>query len=128
VEFGNAAISVVRQCQLLGLARSTLYYRGRGVSQEDLQLMRLLDEQFTKTPFYGSRRMVVLLGWQGWVVNRKHVVRLMRVMGLEAIYPKPRLSQASKDHKHYPYLLSGKTITAADQVWSADISVPQQAA
>jgi putative transposase len=92
------------------------------VSEEDLELMRLLDEQFTKTPFYGSRRMTVVLVGLGWQVNRKHVVRLMRQMGLEAIYPKPRLSRPGEGHQIYPYLLRGKQVTAANHVWSADIT------
>ena len=84
--------------------------------------MRLLDEQYTKTPFYGSRRMVVSLRSCGHQVNRKRVVRLMRVMGLEAIYPKPKLSRRDAAHKIYPYLLRGKTVTAADEVWCADLT------
>ena len=106
IEFGNIEIALYRQCELLGLSRSALYYKGRGVSAEDLELMRLLDEQYTKTPFYGSRRMVVSLRSCGHQVNRKRVVRLMRVMGLEAIYPKPKLSRRDAAHKIYPYLLS----------------------
>ena len=122
IEFGNTEIPLYRQCELLGLSRSALYYKGRGVSAEDLELMRLLDEQYTKTPFYGSRRMVVHLHSRGHQVNRKRVVRLMRVMGLEAIYPKPKLSRRDAAHKIYPYLLRGKTVTAADEVWCADLT------
>jgi putative transposase len=92
------------------------------VSAEDLRLMRMIDEQYTARPFFGSRRMVVWLGQQGEEVNRKRVQRLMRVMGLEAIYPKPRLSTAGKGHRIYPYLLRGVKIERCDQVWSTDIT------
>ena len=122
MEYGNEKVSVSRQCELLGLPRSTLYYRRRGASAEDLELMRLLDEQFTKTPFYGSRRMTAWLCRQDCRVNRKRVVRLMRDMGLSAIYPGPRLSKPGKGHKIYPYLLRNRQIRRADEVWSADIT------
>jgi putative transposase len=115
-------LSVRRQCELLGLSRSSLYYQpGRGTA-EDLRLMRKIDEQYTACPFYGSRRMTAWLTDQGEEVNRKRVQRLMRTMGLEAIYPKPRLSLAGKGHRIYPYLLRGVTVERADQVWSADIT------
>jgi putative transposase len=113
---------VRRQCELLGLNRSSLYYGPAGESAEDLRLMRRIDEQYTACPFYGSRRMTAWLVEQGEEVNRKRVQRLMRAMGLEAIYPKPRLSTPGKGHKIYPYLLRGVTIERADQVWSADIT------
>jgi putative transposase len=115
-------LSVRRQCALLGLSRSSLYYEPGGETAENLRLMRLIDEQYTACPFYGSRRMTEWLTQQGEEVNRKRVQRLMRVMGLEAIYPKPRLSAAGRGHKVYPYLLRGVTIERADQVWSADIT------
>lgn len=111
-----------RQCELLGLSRSSLYYEPGGEVAEDLRLMRLIDEQYTARPFYGSRRMTVWLNEQGEEVNRKRVQRLMRVMGLEAIYPKPRLSLAGKGHRIYPYLLRGVTVERRDQVWSTDIT------
>src|SRR5947209_17170923 len=107
VEPGHATLSVRRQCELLGLSRSSLYYEPGGEAAEDLRLMRLIDEQYPACPFYGSRRMTVWLNEQGEGVNRKRVQRLMRVMGLEAIYPKPRLSRAGKGHRIYPYLLRG---------------------
>jgi len=113
---------------LLDLPRSAYYYEPRPTSVENLQLMRLLDEQYTATPFYGSRRMQVALAQAGHAVNRKHVQRLMRLMGLEAVGPKPRLSEPHPDHRVYPYLLRGVPIVRVDQVWSTDISVPQQAA
>ena len=84
--------------------------------------MRLLDEQYTRTPFYGSRRMVVALGEQGWKINRKRVRRLMQQMGIEAIYPKPRLSDPAPGHRIYPYRLRGLAITRPNQVWSTDIT------
>jgi len=107
---------------LLGLSRSSLYYEPGGEAAEDLRLMRLIDEQYTARPFYGSRRMTIWLNDQGEGVNRKRVQRLMRVMGLEAIYPKPRLSLAGKGHRIYPYLLRGVTVERRDQVWSSDIT------
>jgi len=114
-------LSVRQQCELLGLNRSTLYYTAASETPENLRLMRLLDEYYTAYPFFGSRRMAVWLMRQGEVVNRKRVQRLMRLMGLEAIYPKPRLSAAS-GHRIYPYLLRNVAIVRADQVWSTDIT------
>jgi putative transposase len=122
VEVDHPDLSIRRQCQLLGLNRSTLYYEPTGATPEDLRLMRLIDEQYTACPFYGSRRMTAWLGQRGEEVNRKRVQRLMRMMGLEAIYPKPRLSAAGKGHKVYPYLLRGVKIERSDQVWSTDIT------
>jgi putative transposase len=107
---------------LLGLSRSSLYYEPGGEAAEDLRLMRRIDEQYTARPFYGSRRMTVWLNERGEGVNRKRVRRLMRVMGLEAIYPKPRLSLAGKGHRIYPYLLRGVKVERRDQVWSTDIT------
>jgi putative transposase len=115
-------LSVRRQCELLGLSRSSLYYQPGGGTAEYLRLMRRIDEQYTACPFYGSRRMTAWLIEQGEEVNRKRVQRLMRVMGLEAVYPKPRLSTAGKGHRIYPYLLRGVTVERADQVWSTDIT------
>jgi putative transposase len=122
VEVAHPSISVSRQCELLGLSRSSFYYRSQGVGERDLWLMRFLDEQYTRTPFYGSRRMTAWLRSMGYEINRKKVVRLMREMGLETIYPKPRLSVGDKEHKVYPYLLRGLIIGRADQVWCADIT------
>jgi putative transposase len=115
-------LSVRHQCELLGLSRSSLYYESAREPAEDLRLMRLIDEQYTAYPFYGSRRMTRWLIERGEEVNRKRVQRLMRAMGLEAIYPKPRLSAAGKGHKVYPYLLRGVKIERPDQVWSTDIT------
>ena len=114
--------SLRRQCELLGVPRSGLYYRPVGESEENLRLMRLLDEQYTRTPYYGVRRMTVWLRRQDWEVNEKRVRRLLRLMGLEAIYPKPRLSQPGQGHTIYPYLLRELRIERANQVWSADIT------
>jgi putative transposase len=115
-------ISVSRQCELLGLHRSGLSYEPRPVRPQTLLVMRLLDEQYTRTPFYGSRRMAAWLRAQGQTVNRKRVVRLMRAMGLSAIYPGPRLSTPAPGHKIYPYLLRGVQVERVNQVWSTDIT------
>ena len=122
IEPDHPALSVRRQCELLGLSRSSLYYEPARETGEDLRLMRKIDEQYTACPFYGSRRMTAWLTNQGEEVNRKRVQRLMRVMGLEAVYPKPRLSVAGRGHKVYPYLLRGVKIERPDQVWSTDIT------
>ena len=122
VEPENERISAARQCELLGLNRTGLYYRARTESAEDSELMRLIDEQYTLTPFYGYRRMTVHLQNLGYRVNHKRVRRLMRKLGLEAIYPKPDLSKPGKDHLTYPYLLRGVLIEYSDQVWATDIT------
>jgi putative transposase len=122
VEAENERISVTRQCELLGLNRTGIYYRGRTQSVEDANLMRLIDEQYTRTPFYGYRRMTVYLQNLGFVVNHKRVRRLMRKLGLEAIYPKPNLSKPGKDHLTYPYLLRGVAVEYSDQLWATDIT------
>ncbi len=122
VEPENEKISVARQCELLGLNRTGLYYRSRTESVEDGNLMRLIDEQYTLTPFYGYRRMTVYLQKSGFRVNHKRVRRLMRKLGLEAIYPKPNLSKPGKDHLTYPYLLRGVAVEYSDQVWACDIT------
>ena len=102
IEVGHPELSVRRQCELLDLNRSSLYYEPVGEIPENLRLMRRIDEQYTACPFYGSRRMTVWLTQQGEVINRERVQRLMLVMGLEAIYPKPRLSAAGLGHRIYP--------------------------
>ncbi len=111
------AFSITRQCELLGLARSTCYYQAIGESAENLALMRRIDEQYLRTPFYGSRKLADVLG-----VNRKRVQRLMRLMGIKAIYPKRRTTRAAVGHKIYPYLLRNVAVTRPDQVWSSDIT------
>jgi putative transposase len=107
---------------LLGANRSGLYYEPVGESEENLTLMRLLDQQYTRTPFYGGRKMVEWLDTQGFRVNRKRVSRLMDLMGIEAVYPKPKLSQPGDGHKVYPYLLRGVEVCRVNQVWSTDIT------
>jgi putative transposase len=106
----------------VGVARSGLYYRPVVVDEETLELMRLLDEQYTRTPFYGIRRMTAWLRTQGFAVNHKRVGRLLRLLGLDAIYPKPNLSAPAPAHRIYPYLLRNVAIVRVDQVWSTDIT------
>ena len=122
IEVGHAPLSVRRQCELLGLNRSSLYYEPAGETAENLRLMRLIDRECTAQPFFGSRQLTSWLIRQGEAVNRKRVQRLMRVMGLEAIYPKPRLSVAGRGRRIYPYLLRGVCIERPDQAWSTDIT------
>jgi putative transposase len=122
VERDDPALSVAAQCRLLKVAHSTLYYKPAPMDPKDLALMRRMDELYTASPFYGSRRMVAVLRRDGWTVNRKRVRRLMRLMGLEAIYQKPNTSKRHPEHKVYPYLLRGLTIERANQVWCADIT------
>jgi putative transposase len=122
VDHGCSEISVRRQCELLGINRSGLYYEPAGESEENLLLMRLLDEQYTRTPFYGSRKMAEWLATEGHRVNRKRVSRLMELLGIEAVYPKPKLSQPGEGHRIYPYLLRGTTVERVNQVWSTDIT------
>jgi putative transposase len=117
----NSELSISHQAELLGISRSSIYYEPV-VDEYDLLLKRLIDEQYTLVPFFGSRRMKVSLRRKGYEVNRKHVQRLMREMGLEAIYPKPNLSQAHPEHKIYPYLLRNVSIERKDQVWASDIT------
>jgi putative transposase len=122
VEWGESKLSVREQCELLGLNRSTAYYAPSGETEENLCLMRRIDEQYLKTPFYGSRRMMVWLTGEGFTVNRKRVQRLMRLMDIEAIYPRPRTTLVASEHRKFPYLLRGRTITKPDEVWAADIT------
>ena len=114
-------LSVTRQCHLLAVPRSSAYARPQDVSAADIGLMRQLDELYLQWPFYGSRRLCDELQQQGHRVNRKRVQRLMRKMGLTAVYPKPRTSQPRKGHKIYPYLLRGLSIERPNQVWASDI-------
>jgi len=114
-------LPVTRRCTLLEVSRSTAYYRPTGVSAEDLALMRLLDEIHLELPFYGSRRLRDELETRGQTVSRKRVRRLMRQMGLRALYPKPRTSQPGAGHTVYPYLLRGLSIDRPNQVWASDI-------
>jgi len=107
---------------LLDISRSGLYYQPKGISEEDLTLMKLIDRQYLATPFYGARKITAWLKSQGQRVNRKHIRRLMRVMGLKAVYRRPRTSKPASGHKIYPYLLGGMKITRPNQVWAADIT------
>jgi putative transposase len=122
VEPGYGGLSIARQCELLGMSRSGYYYQPHPVSAEDLACMRLMDEIFMKHPFFGSRSLRDELADQGYPIGRDHVRRLMRLMGLEAIYPKKRLSLQNKGHRIYPYLLRDLSIERPDQVWCSDIT------
>jgi len=115
-------ISISHQCRLLNISRSSYYYKKKLVNKEDVELMRIIDEQYLKTPTYGSRSMRNHLRRLGDKINRKKVQRLMRLMGLEAIYPKPRTSRPHPEHKVYPYLLRNLKIDRPNQVWAADIT------
>jgi putative transposase len=122
VEPENPHLSIRRQCELLGLSRSNYYLGPASTSEDDLGLMRLIDQQFLRTPFYGSRRMTVFLERSGETVNRKRVRRLMALMGLEAVHPQPRTTTAAPDARAYPSLLRDRVLTHADEVWSSDIT------
>ncbi len=124
IEPAHPQVSIMRQCELLGVARSSWYYTPAEESGENLALMRLLDEQYTRTPFYGIRRMTAWLQRQGYGVNHKRVGRLLRLMGLETVYPKPHLSTPAglAPSVRYPYLLRGLPIVRVNQVWSTDIT------
>ena len=115
-------LSLVRQCTLLDISRGSVYYQPTPTRTEDLELMSLMDRQYLKTPFYGSRRMKAWLRGQGHQVNRKRVRRLMQVMGLEVIYRRPNTSKPAPGHRVYPYLLKGVKIDRVNQAWSADIT------
>jgi len=118
----NDHLSVRRQCELLDVNRSSFYFQPAAESEENLRLMRLIDQQFLLTPFYGSRRMTASLERSGETVNRKRVQRLMAKMGLEAIFPRPRTTIAATDARVYPYLLRDRELTRVDEVWSSDIT------
>ena len=121
VDSGGAP-SIRKQCELLGLARSGVYRKPRPANDDDLALMRRLDELFTAWPFLGSRRMAAMLRAQGQAINRKHVQRLMRKMGIAALGPKPRTTKPAPGHKIFPYLLRHLAIDRPNQVWAADIT------
>jgi putative transposase len=122
VEPEHPHLSIRRQCDLLGLSRSTYYLGPATASEEDLRLMRLIDQQFLRIPFYGSRRIAVFLERSGETVNHKRVRRLMALMGLEAVHPRPRTSVMAPGARVYPYLLRDRVLTHADEVWSSDIT------
>lgn len=116
-------ISIVRQCELLDINRTGIYYEPKGESALNLELMRKIDKQYTETPFYGSRKIAHWLRRkEGYDINRKRVQRLMRLMDIEAIYQKPNTSTPNKEHKVYPYLLKNLPITRPNQVWATDIT------
>lgn len=115
-------LSLRRQCELLALSRTGLYYEPVGESELNLELMRCIDELYTAHPFYGARRMVACLRRQGYEVNRKRVRRLMQLMRIEALYPRPRTTLRDQEHKVYPYLLRDVAIVRPNQVWSTDIT------
>jgi len=123
----EAGLSVIRQCALLGIARSSFYYRPRPESAEELELLKWLDRIFTDHPVYGSRRLQVALLREGISVGRRRVRRLMKKLGLWAVRPKRNTSKRHPEHKVYPYLLRGKTIDQPNQVWAADVTyIPMQ--
>lgn len=122
IEPDHRALSVKRQCELLGLPRASYYHRPQPEPEKNLRLMRLIDETYLAYPFFGSRQMALWLGRQGEQVNRKRVQRLMRQMGLEAIYRKRNLSRPQAGHRIYPYLLRQLNVTRPNQVWATDIT------
>ena len=127
VDPDQAALSITRQCRLLSIARSSFYYEGTGESPLNLRLMRRIDEQFLETPFYGSRQMTRWLLRHGARVSRKRVRRLMRLLGLQAIFQRPRTSQPHPAHRVYPYLLRDLQITRPNHVWCTDVTyIPLQ--
>ena len=115
-------LSVTRQCELPSLNRSRYYYHPVGLSNLNKELMNRIDELYTEHPFLGYRKITAILNREGYKVNRKRVLRLMALMGLQAIYPRPKLSKPREGHKIYPYLLKGKTIDKPNQVWATDIT------
>ena len=122
IDRGHKQLSLVRQCTLLNISRASVYYRPVSTRAEDLELMARMDRQYLKTPFYGSRRMKAWLLAEGYLVSRSKVRRLMRLMGLEAIYRRPNTSKPAPGHRVYPYLLKGVDVNRVDQVWAADIT------
>ncbi len=122
IDWNHPWLSISRQCNLLSLSKGAVYYRAVPMDSYNLELMDKIDEQYLKTPFYGSRKITVYLRNAGYQVNRKRIQRLMQLMGLEAIYPKANLSKRRHDHKIYPYLLKGLAIERPNQVWSTDIT------
>jgi putative transposase len=115
-------LSIRRQCKLLKMHRRNVYYQPASRPLEDVELMRLIDEEYLRHPFYGSRQMTLWLCGQGHEVNRKRVQRLMRLMGLQGLAPGPSTSRPHPEHKVYPYLLRGVEVTRANQVWATDIT------
>ncbi|MFN8432048.1 MAG: IS3 family transposase [Spirosomataceae bacterium] len=123
VEKEESETSIVRQCDLVGVCRSTLYYKPTGQESDlNLEIMQELDKQYMKTPFYGKRRMTTHLNMFGYSINIKRTSCLMHLMGLKALYPKPNTSLPDKEHEKYPYLLKDLNITHSNHVWATDIT------
>jgi len=122
IEREDPALPIFQQCRLLAVSRSSVYRRPAEVSKEDRAIMALIDRQYLARPYYGSRRMAAWLAIQGHLVNRKRVQRLMRLMGLVAVYQRPNTSKPAPENKVYPYLLGGLSIARGNQVWCADIT------
>jgi putative transposase len=122
IDAHHSTLSILRQCELLGISRSTYYYEPAGESPENLALMRLIDGQHLRYPFFGRRQMTDWLRLQGYQVNEKRVRRLMSKIGLEAVFPKRKTTIPSRDHRVYPYLLRGVEVVCPNHVWSADIT------
>jgi putative transposase len=122
IERDAVGLSLARQCKLVGIGRSSVYYTPKGEHAENERLMRLIDKQYLKTPWYGARQMARHLKRAGHWVNRKRIGRLMAKMGLAAVYPSPRTSRAYPAHRVYPYLLRSIDITQPNQVWCADVT------
>jgi putative transposase len=127
IDGDHKVLSIVRQCELVSISRSGYYYQPAGETELNLRLMRLIDEQHLKTPFYGARQMARHLRRQGYTVSRKRIRRLMTKMGLAAVYQRPRTTVPNKEHIKYPYLLRDLTIERPNQVWCTDITyIPMQ--
>ena len=122
IDGSNAQLSISRQCDLMGLSRSSRYYKAVAVDTETLALMNAIDRTYTELPFYGILKMTIAMNEQGFKVNHKKIARLMRLMGIHAIYAEPKLSIPGYNHDIYPYLLTNVSITSANHVWSADIT------
>ncbi|WP_250311195.1 IS3 family transposase [Rickettsia endosymbiont of Oedothorax gibbosus] len=122
IEPNHNKLTIVQQCKLLDISRSTYYYQPTGISEQDIKIMAIIDETYTMHPYYGMRRMAKYLQAQGFSVGHKAVRRYYKIMGLEAVYPKINLSKRNQVHKIYPYLLKGLEIVLPNQVWSADIT------
>ena len=122
IERMDPALPISQQCRLLAVPRSSVYRKSTGASAEDLAIMALIDRQYLARPYYGSRRMAAWLATQGHVINRKRVQRLMRLLGLVAIYPRPNTSKPAAAHRIYPYLLRGLVIERVNQVWCSDVT------
>ena len=123
IDKNDPNISLKRQCEILGVTRSRFYYKARPEDPRNIELMKLVDEIYTKSPFYGSRKIArKITRSSGVATNRKRIARLMEIMGIAAVYPKPRTSISNKQHKKYPYLMKGIEITGPNQAWCTDIT------